>query len=202
MTTLITSDGLTLQHRWDGPDDGAHVVVFCHPHPQQGGTMTAPLMQKVTEHLTDTGMLVLRFNYRGVGTSEGDHGYGIGELHDVDAAMSMARGLHRDRVSLIGWSFGAAMALRWQAGAGDAVSYVGIAPPAGMSGYEMPQPHELAEAERAILIGERDQLIDVETVRAYAESIGARFEVLPASDHFFHFREQRVAEFVLTHLTG
>ena len=201
--TLTTSDGFELEARWDVPAHPCeHTVVFCHPHPLHGGTMTAPLMDNVTEHLIRSGMAVLRFNFRGVGSSEGHWGKGVAEVRDVAAAMAAARDASPE-VSLVGWSFGAATALRFQASEGDTAAYVGIAPPVrGSEGATLPVPAELARARRTILIGERDQLIDVDDVRAYAANIGADFHVLAASDHFFHFRERRVAEHVTDALMG
>ena len=53
---LETHDTETLEARWDLPDDPTRAVVFCHPHPQQGGTMTAPLMEGITSFLVDAGI--------------------------------------------------------------------------------------------------------------------------------------------------
>ena len=199
--TIETTDGITLDARWDEPDGPPEgYVVFCHPHPLHGGTMTAPLMEKVTAVLVAGGW-VLRFNFRGVGGSGGGWGGGVGEMDDVAAAMAAARDRSGDGVGLAGWSFGAATALRWQARDRDAAPYVGIAPPVETShGPLLPDPQHLLGARRTIIIGERDQLIDVDAVRAYAEAIGADFKLLPASDHFFYFREERVGELVLAGL--
>ncbi len=192
---ITTPDGVELEARWDAPAGEAAVgLVFCHPHPLHGGTMTAPLMDHVTGHLVASGRAVLRFNFRGVGGSGGGWEGGIGELNDVAAAMARARERY-DRIELAGWSFGAAAALRWQARDNDDSIYVGIAPPVG--GLPMPGPGDLKPASRAIIIGERDQLIAVNEVAEYAAAIGAQFRILPASDHFFHFREEQLAESVL-----
>lgn len=200
--TIETADGISLEARWDRPEGSpSGYVVFCHPHPLHGGTMTAPLMEKVTARMVESGWAVLRFNFRGVGGSEGGWGGGTAELDDVAAAMTAARAEAGDGVALAGWSFGAATALRWQARDGDTSTYVGIAPPVETSdGTRLPDPAELKPARRTIIIGERDQLIDVAAVQAYAEAIGAAFHLVPASDHFFYFREARVADLVLAGL--
>jgi alpha/beta superfamily hydrolase len=66
---------------------------------------------------------------------------------------------------------------------------------------ELPAPVALAPARRLFVVGDRDQLVDVEEIRAYAAEIGARFEVLAGSDHFFHFREQNVAGLLAAHFS-
>ena len=88
---LRTSDGETLEARIDSPDRPTIFTVFCHPHPEQGGSMNAPLMITVATRLVERGHAVLRFNFRGTGRSTGTHDEGAGELHDVSAAVDLAR---------------------------------------------------------------------------------------------------------------
>ena len=199
---LETHDTETLEARWDLPDDPTRAVVFCHPHPQQGGTMTAPLMEGITSFLVDAGIAVLRFNFRGVGRSTGVWGGGINELADVGAAVDHAKA-RQLTLSIAGWSFGAATSLRWQAVEHSDLTWVGIAPPVPPK-YQlsMPGPEDLDPARRTIIIGDRDQLIDVDDCQTYAETIGAEFRLLAGSDHFFYFREERVAELMIPALIG
>jgi uncharacterized protein len=93
----VTDDGLSLESAWSGPTaDASHLVVLCHPHPQQEGTMDAPLMRSLANRLADRGFRVLRFNFRGVGSSEGGWSGGDGEVSDVAAAVAFARETHPD----------------------------------------------------------------------------------------------------------
>lgn len=197
---IDTADGVGLEARWDLPAsrEPTGALVFCHPHPLHGGTMNAPLMDRVSSHLVGAGRAVLRFNFRGVGGSGGGWEGGIGELNDVAAAVALAQKLY-DQTELAGWSFGAATALRWQARDRDDSTYVGIAPP--VASVPMPGLGDLTPAPRSIIIGERDQVISVDDAREYATAIGATFRVLPATDHFFHFREEQLAELVLEALS-
>jgi alpha/beta superfamily hydrolase len=152
-------------------------------------------MEKVTAHLVAAGMAVLRFNFRGVGASQGVAGDGPGVLNDLTAAMATARSAGLP-MGLTGWSFGAATALRWQAATGDTTTYCGIAP----SVSDVPGPTQLAPARRSIIMGERDQLISFPEAEEYARSIGATFHAI-AADHFFYYREDRVAALVAASLT-
>ena len=196
MTTLVTADGIRLEAVWDGGDDPAAVVVLCHPHPRHGGTMNAPLIRAVARGLAARGAAVLRFNFRGVGESGGVRGGGDDEMGDVAAAVDLARRTHRGLpLGLAGWSFGAVVALGWQAAVGDGAAYVGIAPPVrGDLTPALPAPDRLAPARRRFVVGARDQFVTVEEMEEYAGSIGADVVVVPGGDHFFHFRDQRVVE--------
>src|SRR5665811_652427 len=103
--TIDTVDGIRLEARWDDPEAVAGVVVLCHPHPQHGGTMHAPLMHRVANGLAGKGFAVLRFNFRGVGESTGTWGGGEGEIDDVAAAVFDARRRYSTLpFGLAGWS--------------------------------------------------------------------------------------------------
>lgn len=190
---ILTTDGIMLEARWDEPDEPRAAVVFCHPHPQYGGTMHAPLMYRITRSLVERGLSVLRFNFRGVGGSGGTWGGGTSEIRDVGAAIADARTSRPDLpLGIAGWSFGAFTSLRWQAEHKDRSPYVGIALPVGM----FPLPDRLASARRTLVIGDRDQFATVDDTRRYANTIGASVEVLPGSDHFFTFRHERLADII------
>ncbi|MGH8948564.1 MAG: alpha/beta hydrolase [Acidimicrobiia bacterium] len=185
---LGTSDGETLEARWDRPEDPSGAVVFCHPHPQQGGTMMAPLMVAVTTRLMERGFSVLRFNFRGIGASTGTHDNGKAELLDVAAAVKAAddTGLV---ICLAGWSFGAGTALRWLGGQQDQIPYAGIAP----SPEDLPE--DLPPGPKRIVVGTRDQVVDIEAIRAYAERLSIDL-VLTPGDHFFHGRGKKIGDLV------
>jgi uncharacterized protein len=195
VTTLVTADGLRLEAEWSGDDDDpAGAVVLCHPDPRRSGTMRAPLLRSVTGRLVDAGLRVLRFNFRGVGGSEGGWGGGEGELLDVAAAVDHARDVHAGvPVHLAGWSFGAVMALHWQARAGDTSRYAGVAPPVAHDDLVvLPDPAALSPAPRLFVIGDRDRFCTVDDLRNYVGSVEGRLEVIPGADHFFVFRDMEV----------
>jgi alpha/beta superfamily hydrolase len=195
---IRVSEAVELEGRWDRPEDPGAAIVFCHPHPQARGTMTVPLMEKVTAALVGRGLAVLRFNFRGVGRSTGTWDDGIGEVDDVYAAVTAAAGEHADLpLGLAGWSFGAATSLHWQAREASTMPWVGIAPPVFREGVmRLPAPNKLAPAQRTFVVGDRDQFVTVEQIRTYASSVDGEVTCLPGSDHFFFFREDRVAEVV------
>jgi alpha/beta superfamily hydrolase len=200
---VITSDGLTLESRWDLPQGTAlATVVLCHPHPLLGGTMNLPLLRTVAAAVVSAGGAVLRFNFRGTGGSQGSWGGGDAEVGDVAAAFAAAAvAFPAVPPALAGWSFGAVVALRWQAEACSTAPYVGIAPAAdGPIQEALPNPSSLAPAPRLFLLGDGDQYTAVADLTEYAAAARARIEVLPGIDHFFFARESRVADAVVGHL--
>src|SRR6516162_3864534 len=91
------------------PDDqeARLVAVVCHPHPLYGGTMHNKVVYRMARGLRRAGMAVLRFNFRGVGASEGEHANYIGEVEDARAALGWLRTRYPDLgYALAGFSFG------------------------------------------------------------------------------------------------
>jgi alpha/beta superfamily hydrolase len=202
--TISVEDGITLEARWDVLDSPRGVVVLCHPHPLYGGNMQLPLLRTVAACLVDAGCAVLRFNFRGAGSSTGTWSGGPGELADLAAACRAARAAFPDLpLRLAGWSFGAVMALHWQSDQGSRHRLAAIAPPTRIKDSPpLPDPSSLAPAPRLFLIGSRDQYADLAVLESYAAALGAELRVLPGSDHFLYGREHRVGEAVAAHLAG
>lgn len=201
---ISVDTNVQLEAEWDVPQEPRIAIVFCHPNPIDGGTMRAPLMRAVTDGLVDHGAAVLRFNFRGVGSSTGEHTRGVAEVQDVGAAVAELARTQRDLPHAIcGWSFGAVTSLRWQALSGSELPYVGIAPPVLREGVMLlPGHEELAHAERTFILGDRDQFVSVAELDSYAASIGANVTVLNGSDHFFYFREDQVVDSIVEALGG
>jgi hypothetical protein len=185
---LPTSDGQTLEARWDHAVNPIAVIVFCHPQPLDGGSMNAPLMIGVTLRLVERGLSVLRFNFRGTGSSTGSHDEGRSEILDVAAAGEVALGTGLP-LGIAGWSFGASVALNWLANEPDPPPYVGIAPPADKL------PDSVPPGPKRIIVGTRDQLVDVQSLLAYAERRSIDV-VLTPGDHFFHGRGKKIGTLV------
>lgn len=164
--------------------------------------MSAPLLVAVTHRLVSAGFAVLRFNFRGVGQSSGAWDHGDGELHDVGAAVSSASDRFPEHsLGIAGWSFGAATSLRWLGESGAELPWVGIAPPVeNPLTPTLPGPSELAGTRRTFIIGDRDQFTSVADLSAYAKQVGGTVEVVPGSDHFFYFKQDRVADLVVAGL--
>ena len=201
--SIETDDGVVLEAVVEAPPDATGAVLICHPHPLHGGTMNAPLLRVIAEEATAGGFAVLRFNFRGIGASTGTYGDGTDEIVDVTAAIDWLGRNHGPVVGITGWSFGAAVALRWQAVLGSSLTYVGIAPPVDSPlTPALPDPSELQPARRTLIVGDRDQFVDSNELEAYGDRIDARTIRYETADHFFILRHDRLASDVVDALGG
>ena len=113
----FSSNRLTLEGVVSVPQQGPGrypVVVVCHSHPVFKGDMEHPVVQAVCTALDYKGLATLRFNFRGIGKSEGEFTNGRDELEDVEAALKVVShwpNLDNRRIGLVGYSFGAAVIL-------------------------------------------------------------------------------------------
>jgi alpha/beta superfamily hydrolase len=198
--SCTTSDGLMLEAELSTPSDVARAsAVLCHPHPQAGGTMRSLVIGALFEALPLAGVTCLRFNFRGVEGSEGVHGDGIGELLDVQAAIGVLDGAVAPTLPLvlIGWSFGADLAL---ATVVDRVAaWVAIAPPLRMARDFSAVATDARP--KYVILGERDTVIDTPAVDATVSGwTNTHVETLSGASHYFVGRTDRLAELAITHV--
>jgi hypothetical protein len=156
-------------------------VVITHPHPLYGGDMDNPVVLALRNAYRRKGFGTLRFNFRGVGASEGRHDQGIGERRDVQAARACLAGLGMTEIDLAGYSFGA-----WvNAGANEGFQrMVMVSPPLAFIDFGPPEP---ISNLGLVLTGSRDEIAPpamIESVRARWNP-SAAFEVIPGADHFY-----------------
>jgi alpha/beta superfamily hydrolase len=166
----------------DGPPRGS--AVFAHPHPLGGGTMHNKVAYRAAQELARAGWAALRFNFRGVGLSEGRHDAGRGEGDDFRAAVDLAVSTHGLPLVAGGFSFGSTVALREIAGDARASAAIAIGLPLGTeSGRDVPFPSVPA----LFVTGERDGYGPPETLRRFVAG-RAPVVVVPGADHFFEGR--------------
>lgn len=170
----------------DGPARGAAVV--CHPHPLHGGTMHTKAVYRAAQGLGDAGMVTLRFNFRGVGTSTGSHDDGVGEQDDLRAALDWmeAEFPHLPLVAG-GFSFGSMVGLSVGAEDPRVVGMLGLGLPVELDDrYDYDY---LAEAEKPILVvqGEHDEFGSAEEVARKLAPLGSHITMvqIPGTDHYF-----------------
>ena len=114
-------------------------VAICHPHPLYGGSMDNNVVDSVFEALARASIIPFKFNFRGVGRSQGEYGEGVGEQQDAGAAISFiaaAKGADPERLGLIGYSAGAAFALPVGCGSREIKALAAISPPLSMFDFD------------------------------------------------------------------
>lgn len=175
------------------------LALLCHPHPLFGGSMENKVIFTVHRACRDAGLASIRFNFRGVGHSDGVFDHGAGEQHDVLAVLSWAQAnLGVRALSVIGFSFGAfvaamawpkAVQAAWQ---GQALML--IAPP--VTRFPMAD-FQLAAATR-VIYGDADEVVDPEAIAHWLAAQHAELDtcVLPGASHFFHGRLTELRDWV------
>jgi len=162
------------------------IAVVCHPHPLQRGTMQNKVVTTVARAFAQLGAKVLRFNFRGVGASEGRYAEGSGERDDARAAIAWSRE-HWPGLDLYlgGFSFGAAIALGVAAEA-RASGLVTVAPPLD----RLPLGFVPPDCAWLLIHGDADDVVPFAATEARLATLGVRPQVLAMQNagHFFHGR--------------
>lgn len=195
---LRTDDGLVLEAVLDAPEPRRAALVLCHPHPKMGGTMNAPLLEALRDDLVERGWAVIRFNFRGIGASQGEASTGIAEVADARAAVAEARRRWSDLpIAVAGWSFGAAVALRLAAADTDLTACVAIAPavtgrPGVTAGLPDPDAMEIS-VPTLFVLGANDDVASPADAREWAEAAGIPVVEMPGANHFFWGKYEALA---------
>ncbi len=120
-----------------GRDDAPYSALVCHPHPAGGGTMHNKVVYHAMKTFTAVGIPVLRFNFRGVGLSEGEHDHGDGEQNDVRAALSwLEHNFDKRPILFAGFSFGSYVGLRACCGDVRVKGLIGLGLPVSAAGRD------------------------------------------------------------------
>ncbi len=196
-SSILSRDGLALESAVETVDDPRATVVVCHPHPKMGGTMNAPLLLALRDEMVGRRWNVVRFNFRGIGTSQGDSSTGTGEVQDALGAVDHARKLGVP-VALVGWSFGASVALRAAATIDELVGCVAIAPAIDQKpGITEGVPQDVTpKCPVLIVIGANDEQVAPASARRWATTHGATFGEMTGANHFFWAKYDDLAETV------
>jgi hypothetical protein len=175
-------------------------VVFAHPHPQFGGTMHTKAVYRGAKGLTRIGCAVLRFNFRGVGRSQGAFDQGEGEKEDFTAALDYMAGRYPEAsLWAAGFSFGAWVALEVGAADQRVSVLIGIAPPVAtsVSGQIYTFENTLASTKPKFFVqGEADDVCPIEGMWAFYGKLHEPKElvVIDAADHLFEGKAQEVGD--------
>ncbi|HXS41928.1 MAG TPA: alpha/beta hydrolase [Stellaceae bacterium] len=171
-------------------EDNAPMALLLHPHPQHGGTMNNKVVYTLFHAFARRGFSVLRFNFRGVGRSQGSFDRGEGELADAAAALDWLQlnnaGARACWVG--GFSFGAWIGMQLLMRRPEIAAFVSIAPPANMFDFNFLAP---CPASGLIVQGDRDQIVPLEAMQKLVQKlmhqrdIAIDYRVIQGADHFF-----------------
>lgn len=190
--------GLTLEGRFALPASKAAVpgAAVCHPHPLYGGSMDNNVVAAILDALWTAGFATLRFNFRGVGRSEGVHGGGTAEIDDVAAAVRFIGtqpGVRPGGIVLAGYSFGARVALSAAAGIPEVAMVIAVALPVSMM-----EPPSMAGWNKPLVLvaGDRDSFCSVRDIEAFHLQVTPHpvLKLIAGADHFFAGFERELSE--------
>jgi alpha/beta superfamily hydrolase len=187
-------------HRTDPSAPIKAAVVFAHPHPQYGGTMHTKVVYQGSKALARIGCSVLRFNFRGVGRSEGTFDRGEGEMEDFKAALDyMAMRYPGTQLWAAGFSFGSWVALETGAVDDRVTVLISIAPPVAtsVSGMDYSFPNTLASHKPKFFVqGESDEVCPIQGMWTFYGQLEEPKElvVIDGADHLFEGKTSEVGE--------
>ncbi len=180
------------------PESPRMVAVVAHPHPLYGGTMDNKVITTLARAFVEAGVATVRFNFRGVGASEGAHDEGRGETDDMVRVIEHARAQFGALPLVIaGFSFGGAVAVR-ASGRVDFAQLVLVAPGfrritgQGMGAAPDPDdphlgaPGRHTQANTVVVHGDRDETVPLADSIAWATPREVPVVVVPGGEHFFH----------------
>ena len=193
----LTLEGvLTIPQELAGPFPA---LLVCHPLPTLGGDMDNPVVTAICRRADREALATLRFNFRGVGDSEGEYGGGEGEQKDVRAALDVLRrwpGLDGKRLGIAGYSFGASVVAKGFRRYGRARCFAFVAPP--VASIER-SPSSGDSRPRLFVAGQNDRISVPVALQRVLDGFKApvQFAEIAGADHSLRGRETEVADRVV-----
>jgi alpha/beta superfamily hydrolase len=199
-----TQDGLMLEGRFSREEEGGRGwIILCHPHPLYGGNMYNNVVESVQGSLAQKSFSTLRFNFRGVGKSEGRYSSGTGELDDVRGALDFIATVEKDEVPLylVGYSFGAFVGAKAVSTYEKVVALGCISPPVYSSDFSFLRNEK---RPKCIIAGDRDFVCPLEKLEEFFLSLPHPkvLHVVPGADHFWWGLEDKVVVQITDFLEG
>lgn len=185
----------------------APLALILHPNPEHGGTMNNKITYTLFQNFVARGFSTLRFNFRGVGRSQGIFDRGEGELSDAAAALDWMQEINPNApyAWVSGFSFGAWIGMQLLMRRPEIRGFVSIAPPANMYDFTFLAP---CPTSGLVLQGGKDDVVSQESVDGFVgklqqqKGISIDYRVIPQANHFFHGYSDVLAEHVHDHLNA
>ncbi len=174
-----------------GKAANAPVALMLHPHPQHGGTMNNKVIYTIYHAFARRGFSVLRFNFRGVGRSQGRFDRGEGELSDAAAALDWLQSYNPNAGGcwIAGFSFGAWIGMQLLMRRPEISGFISIAPPANLYDFSFLAP---CPSSGLVLQGDADEIVPKESVDklvqklSHQRDINIDYRLVRGANHFFH----------------
>jgi alpha/beta superfamily hydrolase len=187
-------------------DPSAPIALILHPHPQYGGTMNNKVVYTLFHTFARLGFSTLRFNFRGVGRSQGTFNRGEGELSDAASALDWLQTYNPNARGcwIAGFSFGAWISMQLLMRRPEISGFISVAPPANLFDFTFLAP---CPASGLIVHGNNDDVVPQEAVQKlvdklkHQKDVHIQFKVADGANHFFADQMEQLAEIVSDYLT-
>ena len=171
-------------------DRDAPIAIVLHPHPAYGGTMNNKVVYNLHYAFYNLGFTVLRFNFRGVGRSQGEYDQGIGELSDAASALDYLQAMNQNSKQcwVAGFSFGAWIGMQLLMRRPEITGFVSVAPPANLYDFSFLAPCPASgiivqgAADTVATPGATQKLVDKLRTQKH---ITIHHDEIPRANHFF-----------------
>lgn len=175
----------------------APIALILHPHPQGGGTMNNKIVYNLYQSFAQRGFAVLRFNFRGVGRSQGTFDNGIGELSDAASALDWMQQFNPDARTcwVAGFSFGAWIGMQLLMRRPEIRGFISIAPPANLYDFSFLAP---CPSSGLIVQGTADEVVTPSAVQKLVDKLKTQkhitidYETIEGANHFFENEQEQL----------
>jgi hypothetical protein len=190
-----------------GKQNNAPIALMLHPNPIHGGTMNNKVIYALFKTFQDRGFSVLRFNFRGVGRSQGKFDRGEGELSDAATALDWLQAHNQNAAGcwIAGFSFGAWIGMQLLMRRPEISGFVSVSPPANMYDFAFLAP---CPSSGLIIQGDTDDIVPQDAVNklvqklSHQRDISIDYRVVQGANHFFHDRIEEMTSEVDDYLAG
>ena len=193
----FASGGLSLEGILNMPEGSGPfpTAIICHPHPLFGGSMDNNVVNSLFSALSQASFILLKFNFRGVGGSEGEFSHGMGEQEDVCAAISFVSSVtvvDMKKIAIVGYSAGAAFGLPVGFKDNRIKALVAISPPLDMSDFEFLRNYL---KPKLLISGGQDDFTPSSHFLKFCQMLPEprEYHIIEAADHFWWGYEDIIA---------
>jgi hypothetical protein len=184
----------------------APIALMLHPHPQHGGTMNNKVVYTMFHAFARQGFSVLRFNFRGVGRSQGIYDRGEGELSDAASALDWLQTYNQNAGAcwISGFSFGAWIGMQLLMRRPEITSFISLSPPANMYDFTFLAP---CPSSGMVIHGDRDEIVPEPSVAKLVDrlinqrDLEIDYRIIPGADHFYQQNMEEVAQLITDYLS-
>jgi alpha/beta superfamily hydrolase len=187
-------------------EPNAPIALILHPHPQHGGTMNNKIVYAMFKTFKQLGFCVLRFNFRGVGRSQGSFDDGQGELSDAASVLDWMQ-THNPNASacwVAGFSFGAWIGMQVLMRRPEIQGFISVAPPANLYDFAFLAP---CPSSGLIIQGDKDDIVPEQDTAGLVKKLQLQkhitidYRIMKSADHFFENHIDKIAENVKTYVS-